>query len=86
MLNSLAWFAATHDFHLDEALEAAQRAVGLEPKNSNIMDTLAETYYRMGNFDKAIEVQKEALEITPDDKYLKDQLVKFAKAKAEGKK
>jgi uncharacterized Ntn-hydrolase superfamily protein len=85
MLNSLAWFAATHDFHLSEALEAAQRAVGLEPKNTNIMDTLAEAYYRMGNFDKAIEVQKEALAIAPGDEYLQGQLDKFTKAGAEGK-
>ncbi|MBU1699473.1 MAG: DUF1028 domain-containing protein [Candidatus Eisenbacteria bacterium] len=85
MLNSLAWFAATHDFHLPEALEAAQRAVGLEPKNSNILDTLGETHYRMGHYDKAIEVQNEAIAIAPDDEYLKEQLKKFEKAKAEGK-
>ncbi len=77
MLNSLAWFSATHDQFLPEALRAAQRAVELEPENSNILDTLAEVYYRLGQREKAIEVGRRALELAPEDTYLKEQLEKF---------
>jgi len=76
-LNALAWFAATHDLHLEAALIAAQRAVALEPKDSNILDTLAEVLFRRGETAKAIEVETRALELNPEDAYLKEQLARF---------
>ena len=76
-LNGLAWVTATNGVFLDEALQAAERAVALEPKNTGILDTLAEVHYRRGNADKAIEVITRALEIAPEEKYLKEQLARF---------
>ena len=76
-LNALAWFAATQDLHLDEALVAAQRASALEPKDSNILDTLAEVHFRRGEVDEAIAAMTRALAISPDDAYLKGQLARF---------
>ena len=81
MLNSLAWFTATRDLYLPEALEAAKRAVALEPEDSNILDTLAEVYFRMGNAQQAIEVESRASEMAPEDEYLKEQLVRFRSGK-----
>ena len=63
--------------HLSEALEAAQRAVALEPKSAEILDTLAEVHYRSGNAAKAIEVETQALSYSPNDQYLKDQIARF---------
>ncbi len=80
-LNALAWFAATQDLHLDEALVAAERAAALEPKDSNILDTLAEVQFRRGHVDEAIAVMKRALAISPDDAYLKGQLARFQAAR-----
>jgi uncharacterized Ntn-hydrolase superfamily protein len=80
-LNALAWYAATNDLHLDEALVAAQRAVAHEPKDSNILDTLAEVLFRRGEVDKAIEVMTRALELSPDDAYLQGQLARFRAAR-----
>ncbi len=77
MLNSLAWFAATNDLYLDEALVAAQRAVDLQPRDSNILDTLAEVYFRLGKTEQAIATESRALEIAPEDNYLKEQLARF---------
>jgi uncharacterized Ntn-hydrolase superfamily protein len=77
MLNSLAWFSATNDLYLPQALEAARRAVELEPEDSNILDTLAEIYFRMGQADKAIEVETRALELSPEDTYLREQIERF---------
>lgn len=77
MLNNLAWFCTINDIYLDQALIAAQRAVALEPENSNVLDTLAEVHFRLGDVDKAIEVEERALELSPDNEYLAEQLARF---------
>ena len=77
MLNGLAWTCAENGVFLPEALEAADRAVKLEPKNTGILDTLAEVHFRMGNADKAIEVESKALSLEPKDSYLSQQLARF---------
>jgi hypothetical protein len=41
LLNGLAWSCAVHDVHLDDALRAADRAAQLQPKSTDILDTLA---------------------------------------------
>ncbi|MBD3236172.1 MAG: DUF1028 domain-containing protein [Candidatus Eisenbacteria bacterium] len=80
MLNSLAWFTATHDIYLLEALIAAQRAVALAPEDSNILDTLAEVHFRRGEIERAIETAQRALELSPEDVYLRGQLSRFQEA------
>jgi uncharacterized Ntn-hydrolase superfamily protein len=80
-LNGLAWVCATSDMFLPEALSAAERAVALEPKESGILDTLAEVHYRMGNAAKAIEVETKALALAPTDNYLKEQIARFKSGK-----
>jgi uncharacterized Ntn-hydrolase superfamily protein len=82
-LNSLAWVCATNDMFLPEALAAAQRAVTLAPKESSILDTLAECQFRAGQSEKAVETIGRALALAPDDKYLKGQLARFRAAKAK---
>ncbi len=77
MLNSLAWFTAINDVYLDQALEAARLAVELEPENANIYDTLAEVYFRQGDVEQAIAAGTRALELSPDDDYLMEQLARF---------
>jgi uncharacterized Ntn-hydrolase superfamily protein len=76
-LNGLAWTCATGGVNLEQARLAAERAVALEPKNTEILDTLAEVHYRSGNAAKAIEVETEALSLAPNDPYLKDQITRF---------
>ncbi len=79
MLNGLAWACATHDLYLDDATKAAERAVTLESKNVDILDTLAELYFRQGKRDKAVEVESRAATIDPKSQYLKDQIERFRK-------
>ncbi|MBM3316573.1 MAG: DUF1028 domain-containing protein [Candidatus Eisenbacteria bacterium] len=76
-LNSLAWFCATHDLHLEESLVAALRAVELQPEDANILDTLAEVYFRLGRVGEAIETEERALGLSPGDAYLQEQLQRF---------
>ena len=66
---------------LPEALTAAERAVALSPKETGILDTLAEVHFRMGNAAKAIEVETKALALQPDDNYLKGQIARFKSGK-----
>lgn len=77
LLNGLAWSCATHDVHLPDALRAAERAAALEPKSADILDTLAEVHFRMGNAKRAIEVETRAATIDPKNAYLKDQIERF---------
>jgi len=76
-LNNLAWFCATGDVFLEEALEAARRAVSLEPESANIIDTLAEVYFRMGNVEEAVRTIRRAIELDPESAYYKEQLKRF---------
>ncbi len=76
-LNSLAWFLATNNSHLDRALEAARRAASLEPESFEILDTLAEVYFRLGRYDEAVATGTKALTLSRDDEYLKGQIRRF---------
>ena len=80
--NAFAWFLTEQDMNLDEALQVAQKANELSPNDVQILDTLAEVNYKLGNFDKAIEIINSAIKIEADNTYLKEQLDKFQKAKA----
>jgi len=77
LLNGLAWACATHDIFLSDALRAAERAAELEPRNIDILDTLAEVHFRAGNSAKAVEVESRAATIDPKSTYLKDQIERF---------
>jgi uncharacterized Ntn-hydrolase superfamily protein len=77
VLNGLAWACATNSIYLPEALKAADRAVAAEPRNVDILDTLAEVHHRMGNSVKAIEVGSRAVTLDPKSQYLQDQLAKY---------
>jgi uncharacterized Ntn-hydrolase superfamily protein len=69
-LNAMAWACATGNVHLEDALRAAQRAVDMEPKSTEILDTLAEVYFRLSRKEEALETIRRALSLSPDDAYL----------------
>ena len=82
-LNDLAWLLVTvPDITLRDpprAIPLAEKAVALK-RSAGILDTLAEAYYVNGSFKRAIETISEAIELDPEDTYLKEQLEKFAAA------
>ncbi len=82
-LNSFAWFCATRKVGFDEALPIALKAVELSERAPGNLDTLAELYYAMGQYDKAISIGVEAARKETDDAYFTDQVKKFKKAKEE---
>jgi tetratricopeptide (TPR) repeat protein len=64
-LNNLAWLYVTSEdpafYRPREALGLAERAVDQE-RNAAFLDTLAAAYAELGQMDKALELQKEAVE------------------------
>jgi uncharacterized Ntn-hydrolase superfamily protein len=80
LLNGLAWACATHGLYLPDAIRAAERAVMLEPRNVDILDTLAETYFRAGHADKAIEAEMRAAALDSKSTYIEEQIARFKKA------
>jgi uncharacterized Ntn-hydrolase superfamily protein len=77
LLNGLAWSCAENDLYLPDALKAAERAAALEPKSTDILDTLAEVHFRMGNVTKALEIERRAAALDPRNPYLQGQIERF---------
>jgi tetratricopeptide (TPR) repeat protein len=83
--NNLAWLYATCDDpkYRDPraALEHAQLAVKLSQwKEWNSIDTLAEANFANGDYQEAVEVEKRALALQPDDTELKEHMARYRKA------
>ena len=63
------------------ALEHASSAVNLtEWKDGNSIDTLAECYFANGDYQQAVEVEKKALAIDPDNKELQEHMSRYRRA------
>lgn len=72
--NSAAWLSACCRRNLDAALQHAQKAVELAPTYAGYLDTLAEVHFQRGDKDKAVAVQKHAIELDPKKTYFRKQL------------
>lgn len=82
-LNNLAWLYATAEeerFRRPErALSLVKQAARLDEK-PHILDTLAESYFINGYYQKAIEVEKQALKMAKGDtSHYRQQLKRFKK-------
>jgi hypothetical protein len=83
-LNAIAWQYATSEqatpAELELARVAAERAAALAPGEIEITDTLATVYYRLGEFDRAIALERQVLQ--QDDKaFFKSQVARFLEAR-----
>jgi len=82
--NNLAWLYATAK---DEgvrdklkALEHASKAVALsKEKNAGVLDTLARVYFINGKVKEAIETEKKAIDLEPENKKYKENLALYEK-------
>ncbi len=77
VMNDVAWFYASRDERLDEALGWAQHAVELAPEDTSILDTLAEVQFRRGEQAAAVKTIEQALALEPESDYLQRQLARF---------
>lgn len=78
VLNNYAWFCYESGIELDQALKAAQHAEKLQPENTDILDTVAGLYDKLGRRDDAVKTIDRALEIKPNDTYLKKRRAEFS--------
>ena len=81
MKNDLAWLCARVGERLEEAQKLAREAVDAQPENAAFIDTLAEACFRAGKIDDAIAHERRALEIEPDNVFMKEQLARFRAAR-----
>ena len=65
-LNALGYTLADRTKRLDEALKLIQQARIISPTDPAIIDSLGWVYYRMGNFEKSLELLKKAYANFPD--------------------
>lgn len=75
LLNNLAWAALQQNE--PGALEFAQKANELAPDRAELIDTLALALSQKGEHAKAIEMQKKAVGLQPDNPFLKLNLAKI---------
>lgn len=93
-LNSLAWSVVEAAQEKEDvpkeiiavAIEAAEKAVKLAPKDGAVLDTLAHLFELKGDLDRAIELQKKAVELSPEVPQLKSYLKQLQSDKAEASK
>lgn len=74
VLNFLGYTWADRGEHMQEALAMLQRAVERRPSSAAIIDSLGWVYYRLGEYDKALEHLERAVELMPADATLNDHL------------
>jgi tetratricopeptide (TPR) repeat protein len=83
--NNLAWLYATCDDRRfrdpKAALDHAQRAVDLsQEKQGDFLDTLAEAHFVNEDYQQAVEIQKKALALEPDNTELQEHMARYRKA------
>lgn len=83
--NNLAWLYATcEDAKFRDpkgALDHAKQAVDLSGgEEATFIDTLAEAYFVNGDFQQAVETQKKALALDPDNAELQGHMTRYRAA------
>tara|TARA_R110002153_G_scaffold268669_2_gene433676 strand:+ start:38823 stop:40472 length:1650 start_codon:yes stop_codon:yes gene_type:complete len=67
ILNYLGYSWADRGVNLDKALEMIEQAVGLEPNDGSMRDSLGWVYFRLGSYKKATEHLERAATLMPYD-------------------
>jgi tetratricopeptide (TPR) repeat protein len=62
-MNNLAWILAEDQGKPHEALELAQKGLAIQPQYADLLDTRGVAYYRLGEYDKAIQDFTRAMQL-----------------------
>ena len=79
-LNEFAWWCFENRVNLKEAETLSRKSIELSQpgaEQANYLDTLAELVNLRGNTEEAAALIREALQMNPESRYLKDQLARF---------
>ncbi|WP_425493416.1 tetratricopeptide repeat protein [Hoeflea prorocentri] len=74
VMNYLGYSWIDMNIHLDEGMELIREAVRLRPNDGYIVDSLGWAYYRLGDYENAVEELERAVEIRPGDPTINDHL------------
>lgn len=85
LYNNLAWLLANTGRQFDEARQFSQKSLELAPDSAAYLDTLAEIHLRLGQPARAVEFQKQAVELEPESLDLAARLKKFEAEAAKAK-
>jgi len=64
-INNLAWIMCEEQEEYQQALELAQRGLNIAPNYIDLIDTRGVAYYRLGEFDKAVQDFKSCIKLYP---------------------
>jgi tetratricopeptide (TPR) repeat protein len=59
---------------LEEALKLIQKAIELKPDMGYITDSLGWVYYKLGDYERAVNELEKANQLTPDDSTITEHL------------
>lgn len=74
VMNYLGYSWIDMNIHLDEGMDLIREAVRLRPNDGYIVDSLGWAYYRLGDYENAVEELERAVEIRPGDPTINDHL------------
>lgn len=81
LLNTYAWYWAPQGKNLKSAEKASKKSLEIRPDAHAYWDTLSMIYWKMKNYDKAIETEEKALELNPNQNAYKNQIEAIKKDK-----
>ncbi len=73
-LNFIGYTWADANIHLGKALSYIKRAIAQKPNNGFIRDSLGWVYFRMGDYDRAVEELQKAVSQEPNDPHILEHL------------
>ena len=82
--NNYAFSLVERDEDIEFALELAKTAIRLSPNSAPYLDTIGWIYYKLGNFDKAIDYVRDSMNIDKDNVTIREHMDEIIKAKAQG--
>ena len=81
--NNYAYSLIERNKDVEFALELSKTAIRISPKSAPYLDTIGWIYFKMNQFDKALDYIKESLSIDKNNPTIKEHLDEVIKAKAE---
>ena len=79
-LNQYAWLVGNTQGDIQEAIQNSRKSLRLKMGEGGYLDTLARCYYRAGQLDEAVRVQRVAIERAPHELQIRRQLDVFENA------
>ncbi|GAA5103341.1 tetratricopeptide repeat protein [Bartonella jaculi] len=74
ILNYLGYSLVERNQKLEESLHMLQKASALQSQNSHILDSLGWAYYKLKQYNKAVQILEAAVKLQPEDPTLNDHL------------